>query len=285
MNMTTTTNHRTRYTLMMLAMTGMLTTARQNSDIWWDMAQARLHINVWCCRGDWYFDRLCHWLWLWSSVEILPCLRDRQVKGHDRRSTTSLECWTCLQVPHQPWWFFQSHGERSRQSIVGTFRCSAWTSLSCHAGWSWFCCICCCDRASALWTCSASEEGGMRQPCPQTHGNGPEKTSTRVSTCGAWSREADCWQMQKATELFPWCHPWQQGETKGNGERYLGQPVSLHLRWRWSPSDTNFRRISPFNITPVKRACKATTCWYRHPFCLMYRFQVKENYKKGMDNI
>ena len=47
-------------------------------------------------------------------------------------------------------------------------------------------------------------------------------------------------------------------------------------------SDTNFRRVSHFNITPVKRAHKARTCWYR-PFRLMYRYQVKEKYKKGMD--
>ena len=48
-------------------------------------------------------------------------------------------------------------------------------------------------------------------------------------------------------------------------------------------SDTNFRRVSPFNITPVKRAHKARTCWYRRPFPLIYRYQVKEKYKKGMD--
>ena len=47
-------------------------------------------------------------------------------------------------------------------------------------------------------------------------------------------------------------------------------------------SDTNFRRVSPFNITPVKRAHKARTCWYCRPFCLIYQYQVKEKYKKGM---
>ena len=48
-------------------------------------------------------------------------------------------------------------------------------------------------------------------------------------------------------------------------------------------SDTNFRRVSPFNITPVKRTHKARTCRYRRPFRLIYRYQVKEKYKKGMD--
>ena len=48
-------------------------------------------------------------------------------------------------------------------------------------------------------------------------------------------------------------------------------------------SDTNFRRVSPFNIIPVKRAHKARTCWYCRPFSLIYRYQVKEKYKKGMD--
>ena len=28
----------------------------------------------------------------------------------------------------------------------------------------------------------------------------------------------------------------------------------------------NFRRISPFGITPVEKAHKARTCWYRGPF-------------------
>ena len=45
-------------------------------------------------------------------------------------------------------------------------------------------------------------------------------------------------------------------------------------------SDTNFRRVSPFNITPVKRAHKARTCWYHQPFRLIYRYQVKEKRKK-----
>ena len=45
-------------------------------------------------------------------------------------------------------------------------------------------------------------------------------------------------------------------------------------------SDTNFRRVSPFSITPVKSAHKARTCWYRRPFRLIYRYQVKEKYKK-----
>ena len=50
---------------------------------------------------------------------------------------------------------------------------------------------------------------------------------------------------------------------------------------------TNFRqkiqRVSPFNFTSVKRAHKARTCWYRRPFRLIYRYQVKDKYKKGMD--
>ena len=50
------------------------------------------------------------------------------------------------------------------------------------------------------------------------------------------------------------------------------------------PSYTNIR-VSPFNITPVKRAHKARTCWYRRPFRLIYRYHDKEKYKKGMDTI
>ena len=48
----------------------------------------------------------------------------------------------------------------------------------------------------------------------------------------------------------------------------------------------NFQRIRPFGITPVKKACKARTRWYRGPF---RRFINTSNtrflkrYKKGMD--
>ena len=39
-------------------------------------------------------------------------------------------------------------------------------------------------------------------------------------------------------------------------------------------SNTNYRRVSPFNITPVRRAHKARTCWYRRPIHLIYRHQI-----------
>ena len=38
------------------------------------------------------------------------------------------------------------------------------------------------------------------------------------------------------------------------------------------------RRVSRFNITHVKRAHKARTCWCRRPFHLIYRYQVKEKH-------
>ena len=41
-------------------------------------------------------------------------------------------------------------------------------------------------------------------------------------------------------------------------------------------SDTNFRRVRPFVITPVKRAHKARTCWYHWSFRLIHRYQIKE---------
>ena len=34
--------------------------------------------------------------------------------------------------------------------------------------------------------------------------------------------------------------------------------------------------VSSFSIAPVKRAHKGRTCWYRRPFRLIYRYQVKE---------
>ena len=46
----------------------------------------------------------------------------------------------------------------------------------------------------------------------------------------------------------------------------------------------NFRRISPYGITPVEKAHKARTRWYRGPFrrFINTRF-LKKKYKKGMD--
>ena len=48
-------------------------------------------------------------------------------------------------------------------------------------------------------------------------------------------------------------------------------------------SNTNFPRVSPFNIISVKRAHKPSKGWYRRPFRLFDRYQVKEEYLKGMD--
>ena len=44
----------------------------------------------------------------------------------------------------------------------------------------------------------------------------------------------------------------------------------------------NFRRISPFDITPVKKAHKARTRWYRGPFDLSIP-DFQKSIKKGMD--
>ena len=62
------------------------------------------------------------------------------------------------------------------------------------------------------------------------------------------------------------------------------QNQSLHKHKTYiHKHQTQIFEVSPFNITPVKRAHKARTCWYRRPFRLIYRYQVKEKYKKGMD--
>ena len=45
-------------------------------------------------------------------------------------------------------------------------------------------------------------------------------------------------------------------------------------------SNTNFRRVSPFNITTVKRAHKARACRYCRPFRLIYRYQVNDFFYK-----
>ena len=47
----------------------------------------------------------------------------------------------------------------------------------------------------------------------------------------------------------------------------------------------NFRRISPFGITPVEKAHKARTRWYRGPFrrFIDTRFLKSIKKKKGVD--
>ena len=42
----------------------------------------------------------------------------------------------------------------------------------------------------------------------------------------------------------------------------------------------NFRRISPFGITPVEKAHKARTRWYRGPFRRFINTRFKKKYKK-----
>ena len=44
----------------------------------------------------------------------------------------------------------------------------------------------------------------------------------------------------------------------------------------------NFRRISPFGITPVKKAHQARTRWYRGQFRRFINTTFKKKYKKGM---
>ena len=58
---------------------------------------------------------------------------------------------------------------------------------------------------------------------------------------------------------------------------YIKQNINKHRT-------QNFRRISPFGITPVEKAHKARTCWYRGPFrrFMNTRFE-KKNIRKGMD--
>ena len=41
--------------------------------------------------------------------------------------------------------------------------------------------------------------------------------------------------------------------------------------------------VGPFSSTPVSKAHKVRTLGCHQPFHLMYRYQKKEKYKKGMD--
>ena len=58
---------------------------------------------------------------------------------------------------------------------------------------------------------------------------------------------------------------------------YIKQNIHKHLT-------QNFRKISPFGITPVKKAHKARrTRWYRGPFRRFINTRFKTSIKKGMD--
>ena len=65
---------------------------------------------------------------------------------------------------------------------------------------------------------------------------------------------------------------------------YIKQNIHKH-------QTQNFRRISSFSITPVEKAHKARTRWYRGPFrrFINTRFKKKKkkkkSIKKGMDRI
>ena len=66
----------------------------------------------------------------------------------------------------------------------------------------------------------------------------------------------------------------------------ISHDTNLHKTKHTQTSDTNFRRISPFDITPVEKAHKARTRWYRGPFrrFINTRFKKKKKEdKKGMD--
>ena len=53
---------------------------------------------------------------------------------------------------------------------------------------------------------------------------------------------------------------------------------NIHKHWT-----QNFRRISPFGITPVEKAHKARTRWHRGPFRRSIDTRFLKKYKKGMD--
>ena len=57
---------------------------------------------------------------------------------------------------------------------------------------------------------------------------------------------------------------------------YIKQNIHKH-------STQNFRRISPFGTTFVKKAHKARTRWYRGPFRPFISTRLKTKIKKGMD--
>ena len=54
---------------------------------------------------------------------------------------------------------------------------------------------------------------------------------------------------------------------------YIKQNINKHRT-------QNFRRISPFGITPVEKAHKARTCWYHGPFRRFINTRFEKSIKK-----
>ena len=60
--------------------------------------------------------------------------------------------------------------------------------------------------------------------------------------------------------------------------------TQIHIKQNIHKHQTqNFRRVSPFGITPVEKAHKARTRWYRRPFRRFINTRLKKKYEKGMD--
>ena len=68
----------------------------------------------------------------------------------------------------------------------------------------------------------------------------------------------------------------QKPQNQSCTQIYTQQNIHKHRTY-------NFRRISPFGITPVEKAHKARTRWYRGPFRQFFQYQILKKYKKGMD--
>ena len=66
-------------------------------------------------------------------------------------------------------------------------------------------------------------------------------------------------------------HP--QTTKSGMTQIYIKQNIHKHRT-------QNFRRISPFGITPVEKAHKARTRWYRGPFRRFINTRFLKKYKK-----
>ena len=56
---------------------------------------------------------------------------------------------------------------------------------------------------------------------------------------------------------------------------YIKQNIHKH-------QTQNFQRISPSGITPVEKAHKVRTPWYRGPFCPFIHTRFLKKYKKGI---
>ena len=93
----------------------------------------------------------------------------------------------------------------------------------------------------------------IRFECLVNHTGSPQDSQTQVISKYTFLNSS-----HTHTYIYIYLNPLSSQSKK----TITSQTSNIHTQ-TW---DTNFRRVSPLNITPVERAHKARSCWYHQPF-------------------